>query len=1058
MPDTDYMFPYHWFLDEKEKEFTSIRVYGLNKQNENVCLRIDDFTPYVYVELPNDIMWTPSKAQLLGNKIDEITGNKKPLQKTLMHKKKLYGAALNDKGEYKVFPFLFCSFSNMIDSKSFSYKLKRSIHVIGCGILNMKVHEIDASPVLQLTCCRDLSTAGWLKFKGTPQEEDDKVTLCQHEYTVRWKNLCKHDNNTPPKPLIMGFDIEVNSENPARFPNAAEPGDKIFQISCVLSREGDDMSDYNSYLLTLGDPDQHITGDHITIIRFNTEASLLEGFSTFVREQNPNVISGYNILGFDIPYMIDRSKLNMCFSEFDKHGFHKFNHAVEKTIKWSSSAYKNQEFQFLDAEGRLYVDLLPLVKRDYKMNNYKLKTVSEYFIGESKDPLSVQGIFKCYRIGIVADVNGSYGPDARKAMAICGKYCVQDSVLVVRLMDKLKIWTGLTEMASTCQVPIISLYTQGQQIRVFSQVYKFCISNNIVVDKDGYVVTDDERYVGAHVFPPVPGRYEKVVPFDFASLYPTTIIAYNIDYHTFVTDPNIPDEKCNVMEWQDCIGCVHDPKVIRKDKLTTYITKEQDVISKLREKRNKSKGLKAKENIAKEIVRQTELLKPYLTERSDLNKSKPKYPMCMARKYRFLKEPRGVIPTVLQNLLNARKHTRKVDMKKCYDELETCKDDPVRTKELNTLLDVLDKRQLAFKVSCNSMYGAMGVRRGYLPFMPGAMCTTYMGRVNIEKVAAVIPERFNGELVYGDTDSNYIHFPHLTTAAETWDYAIHVAAELTKLFPPPIELEFEYEIYEFFFILTKKRYMYRKCLRDGLVDSKIGTKGVLLARRDNSKLVRDVYERVISMIADDCDKASILDYVCDEINKTCSGLKPLHDFVITKSVGDCGDLCPVPEYDEQGAKTGKAKVGDYTVPLLPADKQSDKYIEDMRKKNVDNEKDYYMSCLPAQVQLAERMRTRGTRVDTGTRLEYVVTDPDHHTAKQYEKIEDVDYVNNHRYIITIDYMYYIKALANPLDQVLSVAFKDVNDFVLNQYNLRCKHRSKLLKSIKNLKNPSLKFI
>ena len=117
------------------------------------------------------------------------------------------------------------------------------------------------------------------------------------------------------------------------------------------------------------------------------------------------------------------------------------------------------------------------------MNNYKLKTVSQYFIGETKDPLSVNGIFKCYRLGMEKEQDGSYGEMARKAMAICGKYCVQDSALVLRLMDKLKTWPGLTEMAKTCQVPIFALYTQGQQIRVYSQVYKFCMKENMSVKK-----------------------------------------------------------------------------------------------------------------------------------------------------------------------------------------------------------------------------------------------------------------------------------------------------------------------------------------------------------------------------------------------------------------------------------------------------------------------------------------------------------------------------------------------------------------------------------------------
>jgi hypothetical protein len=95
-------------------------------------------------------------------------------------------------------------------------------------------------------------------------------------------------------------------------------------------------------------------------------------------------------------------------------GFHKYLHAKEKIIKWSSSAYKNQEFQFLDSEGRLFVDLLPLIKRDYKMDNYRLNTVSEFFLGDKKDDLSVKGIFKCYRVGTKKETDGSYSSKAKK--------------------------------------------------------------------------------------------------------------------------------------------------------------------------------------------------------------------------------------------------------------------------------------------------------------------------------------------------------------------------------------------------------------------------------------------------------------------------------------------------------------------------------------------------------------------------------------------------------------------------------------------------------------------
>ena len=95
---------------------------------------------------------------------------------------------------------------------------------------------------------------------------------------------------------------------------------------------------------------------------YQTEADLLLGFTEFIIEHNPQLIIGYNILGFDIPYMIERAKFQMVIDSFNQQGCIKYRHAQERLIKWSSSAYKNQEFQYLDAFGRLFVDLLPLIK------------------------------------------------------------------------------------------------------------------------------------------------------------------------------------------------------------------------------------------------------------------------------------------------------------------------------------------------------------------------------------------------------------------------------------------------------------------------------------------------------------------------------------------------------------------------------------------------------------------------------------------------------------------------------------------------------------------------
>jgi len=195
-------------------------------------------------------------------------------------------------------------------------------------------------------------------------------------------------------------------------------------------------------------------------------------------------------------------------------------------------------------------------------------------------------------------------------------------------------------------------------------------------------------------------------------------------------------------------NCSHDPKVIKKNKLTEYIDGEKEKIKKLREKRDDKKNKTTKQKIIDELNKKVEELKPYIEERSKVVKSITKNVMCAHRYYRFLKEPKGVMPTILQNLLDARKNTRKI-IKENNSMIKNI-DDETKISDLTMLNNVLDKRQWAYKISANSMYGAMGVRRGYLPFMAGACCTTFMGRTNIEIVAKTIPEKYGGELVYGD--------------------------------------------------------------------------------------------------------------------------------------------------------------------------------------------------------------------------------------------------------------------------------------------------------------------
>jgi hypothetical protein len=153
------MFIYYSCVDEKEIEVTSIRMYGLGENNENICIRITNFTPYVYIELPSDVSWNEGNVKSICNKINKMMGNTKPLKQALVYRHKLYGAHLTEDNKRRLFPYLFCSFSSKNDISFLSMKLKKDIGtIVGIGShIKLKIHEQDASPILQMICAKNIN-------------------------------------------------------------------------------------------------------------------------------------------------------------------------------------------------------------------------------------------------------------------------------------------------------------------------------------------------------------------------------------------------------------------------------------------------------------------------------------------------------------------------------------------------------------------------------------------------------------------------------------------------------------------------------------------------------------------------------------------------------------------------------------------------------------------------------------------------------------------------------------------------------------------------------------
>jgi len=969
---------YSWSTEDEETDAHQrfhLRLYGIDAEHRNVCLHVEDFMPYFYVEISPLEGWEYAQHEAaIRIKILRLLSRHDPKDcknnecaycwkgqiERVTQKRKLYFYQTCN-----AFTFLKISFPTNLQRKKAYYRLQNKEIQVGyrSDKCLLQIHENEANPVLQFCTLRKIDSTGWLTWKKKSDSASlVRETTCQRESHCSYVDVspCPGADERPaPPPYVLSFDIEVFSQNPSRMPDAEIESDVVFQISAVLTR---DNLHYKKYLLTLGKPIQSLVGKDVVCRAFETEGDLLVGFTRLVQEENPNLLIGYNIFGFDITYMITRAKrpeINVM-DAFDQMGMRLRDrrgqpcHAPETQISWASAAYSHQNFFFLDTEGRLFVDLLPVLRRDYKFENYRLKTISEFFLGDTKDPITPKDIFASYRQSLDTTRKDRY-----QLLSRVGKYCVQDSALVLRLFDRLQLWIGLSEMAKTCRVPILTLYTQGQQIKVFSQLYFQCTHDQIVVQSSHSLGSDSkwiegaDHYSGAMVFTPDPGVYDWIIPFDFSSLYPTTIIAYNIDFSTLVIDDSVPDESCHIIEWWDHIGCDHDTTV---------------------------------------------------------HATKPKQKVCQPFRYRFRKEPMGVIPMLLTQLLRQRKATKN-QMKTVSKKLETSTLTQEEKSILETLYQVYDKRQLAYKVSANSMYGAMGVKKGYLPFLPGAMSTTAMGRISIQKAADYVSSRFQGKIVYGDTDSIYCHFPlppQTDFAAKLWEHSKHIEKDLVKIFPDPMKLVFEEKIYKKFLILTKKRYMALTCHDDGEEEEKLTIRGVLLARRDNAKWVRKVYEKIIRGIM----AGSSLDHLLDMINEEVLSLfrweVGIKQFIVSKTLGK-----------------------EYAIRAPPTDpKKLTKRLEDLGVTPHEDasqwREQYDARSRPAHAQLADKMKRRGVFVEPGSRIEFVIVrHPDPH-AKLFDRIEDPTYVNQHRDMIPIDMLYYVQNLVNPADQVLSVCFHKKN--------------------------------
>ena len=329
--------------------------------------------------------------------------------------------------------------------------------------------------------------------------------------------------------------------------------------------------------------------------------------------------------------------------------------------------------------------------------------------------------------------------------------------------------------------------------------------------------------------------------------------------------------------------------------------------------------------------------------------------------------------------------------------------------------NILDKRQLSYKVTANSLYGQCGAKTSTFFEKDVAASTTATGRTLLTYAKGVIETAYGGgrvcetkigkvktyaEYIYGDTDSVFFTFNLETMNGEkirgkdalaaTIELAIDAGELATKFLKKPHDLEYE-KTFMPFCLLSKKRYVgmlyetdVNKCSQKSM--------GIVLKRRDNAPIVKDVYGGIIDILMNQQNVAQSVEFLKQMLDNLVSGTISMDKLLITKSLRS-----------------------HYKNPKQIAHKV-----------------------------LADRMGRRdpGNKPGAGDRIPFAYVVHPNKKALQGEKIEHPSYITEND--ITLDYEFYItNQIMKPLQQLFALILEQIPDYKHKPLTMKKMHQTML---------------
>ncbi len=528
------------YFDFQGKNYA--KIVGRSDDGKRVCI-IDNCDIYFWAVLKDKI--SNKRIEEICKKINKIqiekSGRESGVIKTEVCDKKFLG---KDVRAIKIF------ISNYKDAHAIADK-------IGFKEIN-KRREYDLGFISKYILERRIKPLKWYEIKGEVLNNSFEfggidnnldVDLCLKVESI--EEVDEKDGRVF-KPRILAYDIETDEFEIGKG--------QVLMISLV--------GENYKKVLTWGRKSKKSF-----VESFKDEEEMLEKFVKYVKEYEPDILTGYFSDGFDLPYLRARAEKNKI--------------KLGLGIDGSQPSFSRGRLLTGKIKGIVHIDLFRFIKVAYSQylqsETLGLNDVASELLGEKK----AEWIHK------------HSSKIKEKEWEDYFEYNLQDSVLTYGLAEK--IWPDLFEFTRIIQEPLFNVSRDSMS----AQVENYLIHNldrfNEIAEKRPVheeigLRREEERYEGAFVLQPKPGLYENIVFFDFTSMYASVIVSFNLSKSSF-----LEKKQKNSVE----VDLGHDKKKIYFSKEKSFFSEMLEGIIKKRKQykkdynKNPSGILKARSNAFK---------------------------------------------------------------------------------------------------------------------------------------------------------------------------------------------------------------------------------------------------------------------------------------------------------------------------------------------------------------------------------------------------------------------------------------------------------------------------